>query len=59
MKINKLSNLKAQKTKLLKSEVNTQSEFENIQNKLDLIEAQMQETQILEMKRGGTNEINC
>ena len=57
--MNKLSNLKAQKTKLLKSEVNTQSEFENIQNKLDLIEAQMQETQILEMKRGGTNEINC
>ena len=57
--MNKLSNLKAQKTKLLKSEVNTPSEFENIQNKLDLIEAQMQETQILEMKRGGTNEINC
>ena len=57
--MNKISNLKAQKTKLLKSEVNTQSEFENIQNKLDLIEAQMQETQILEMKRGGTNEINC
>lgn len=53
------TNLKAQKTKLLKSEVNTQNEFENIQNKLDLIEAQMQETQILEMKRGGTNEINC
>ena len=56
--MNKLSNLKAQKTKLLKSEVNTEQQFENIQNKLDLIEAQMQETQILEMKGGSTNEIN-
>lgn len=41
--MNKLSNLKAQKTKLLKSEVNTEQQFEIMQNKLDLIEAQILE----------------
>lgn len=37
----KLSNLKAQKTKLLKSNVETKQQFENIQNKLDIVEAKM------------------
>ena len=41
--MNKLSNLKAQKTKLLNSEVHTEKQFEIIQNRLDLIEAQILE----------------
>lgn len=36
-----ISTLKAQKTKLLKSEPHTIQDFEEIQNKLDIVELQL------------------
>lgn len=41
MKDKKLSSLKAQRTKLLKSEVRTNEEFEEVQDKLNKVEVNL------------------
>ena len=45
----KLSSLKAQRTKLLKSNIKTKEEFEEVQEKLNKVEAEL----LYEFLRGG------